>query len=245
MPSDFPALDVALDARSVMDLFLFELLSEGFPFPFLATTGPHDTILFAHAAKHEGRQIKMWREDDAQTERQNVSRLGLVCPIGVPAWALARVPVQRGDTGRVGGDASPHSDVTHFLSESPSVRTFELYETKPAHTNTQLAFASHCRDWHHQGKRDRSWGGGGFVQILVEEKRKEKKKVLTSGSPRQVVMSNMLIIPSALQHTHYAPLASAAAAARHPIVCRFISEQIGHWKSLTGAELNSLTWIRL
>lgn len=30
MPSDFPALDLALGARSVVDLFLFELLSEGF-----------------------------------------------------------------------------------------------------------------------------------------------------------------------------------------------------------------------
>lgn len=30
MPSDFPALDLALDARGVVDSFLFELLSEGF-----------------------------------------------------------------------------------------------------------------------------------------------------------------------------------------------------------------------
>lgn len=103
MPSDFPALDLALDARSVVDLFLFELLLPAriaitggcrhFLPPLSATVGPRDTILFARAVKHEGRQIKMWREDDAQTERQNVSRLGLVCPIGVPAWALARVPV--------------------------------------------------------------------------------------------------------------------------------------------------------
>lgn len=78
MPSDFPASDLALDARSVVDLFLFELLSHCFssvsrPYhhhrrlpPLFATAGPRDTILFARAAKHEGRQIKMWREDDAQ-----------------------------------------------------------------------------------------------------------------------------------------------------------------------------------
>lgn len=29
------------------------------------------------------------------------------------------------------------------------------------------------------------------------------------------------------------------------LLVSFIPEQIGHWKSLTGAELNSLTWIRL
>lgn len=31
MPSGSPALNLALDARSLVDLFLFELLSEGFP----------------------------------------------------------------------------------------------------------------------------------------------------------------------------------------------------------------------
>lgn len=82
-------------------------------------------------------------------------------------------------------------------------------------------------------------GAGSFVEASAE------KKVLTRAPPRQVVMSNTLIIPSSFWHTHYALFTSVAAVRHPPIVCNFISEQIGHWKSLTGAELNSLTWIRL
>lgn len=53
-------------------------------------------------------------------------------------------------------------------------------------------------------------------------------------------MNNVFIIPSTFNHTQYALLTLGAAVCcpppLPPIVYNFISEQIGHWNSPTGAE---------
>lgn len=74
-----------------------------------------------------------------------------------------------------------------------------------------------------------------------------EKRVLTSVSLRQVVVSNMLIIPAALQHARYWHPPFLPHPRLHDCL-RFLffsRRQIGQWKGPTGAELNSLTWIRL
>lgn len=60
--------------------------------------------------------------------------------------------------------------------------------------------AGQATTWKRTGLRS-----GSFLDAAVE-------KVLTSGPLGRVVMSNIPIIPSALLHTHYAWLTSAAAA---------------------------------